>query len=97
MTNLLLEDLLPVVEPAHERTLPAPPCSVHRWSTAGEDGISTCNICFEERGQIQAPSYDTHFTDAPVEAGHKNCQHLWHGPDSDGLLVCGVCGGETRL
>ena len=94
--NLLLEDLLPAVKPARARTLPAPPCTQHRWTEYAADGISTCNACGGERGQIRAPSYDNHFTAEPLKPGHKNCQHLWHGPDEDRLLVCGLCGGETR-
>ena len=97
MTNLLLEDLLPAVEPARERNLDAPPCTQqHRWTEEGQDGISTCNACGEESGQLRAPSYDNHFTTGPLKPGHKNCKHLWHGPDEDRLLVCGLCGGETR-
>ena len=24
----------------------------------------------------------------------ENCRHVWHGPDEDRLLVCGICGAE---
>ena len=82
--------------PPRERTT----CSggEHRWTPPTEDGIASCVLCGEERGQLRAVDDDnTHFTSSPLKKpGQKHCRHVWAAADSEGISVCAVCGAEAQ-
>ena len=82
-------------KPTRERT---GACREHRWTPPAEDGIASCVLCGEERGQLRVVLYDddTHFTSSPLKKGQGNCRHVWAAPDEERVSVCGIC-GEERL